>query len=130
MSLDGEGMLIGAFGDDDGGSSAGSAYIYGSVMPTALESEAGVPDAYRLHTNYPNPSNPSTEISFDLPKAAHATLVIYDLMGREVDRLVDQPLSAGTYTATWQAEGLASGIYIYRLTAGAYTAARSMVLFR
>ena len=122
VSLDGEGMLVGAL--------SGAAYVYGPFVPVAIDDEAAVPDAYRLYANYPNPFNPSTEIRFDLPKAAHATLVIYDLMGREVTRLVDRPLPAGTHAVTWQAEGLSSGTYIYRLTAGAYSQARSMVLFR
>ena len=130
VSLDGEGMLVGASGDDGVGNAVGAAYVYGTVLPTAIDDEAAVPDAFRLYANYPNPFNPSTEIGFDLPKAAHATLVIYDLMGREVTRLVDQPLRAGAHTVTWQAEGLSSGTYIYRLTAGTYSQARSMVLFR
>ena len=130
VSINQQGMLVGAFGDDDEGEAAGAAYVFGTVLPTAIDDAAAVPDAYRLHANYPNPFNPSTEIRFDLPKAAHATLVIYDLMGREVTRLVDRPLPAGTHAVTWQAEGLSSGTYIYRLTAGAYSQARSMVLFR
>ncbi len=79
---------------------------------------------------YPNPFNPSTEIRFDLPEAAYVRLVVYDAMGREVARLVDGSLGVGRHAVRWEARGLPSGAYLYRLTAGSFAEARMMVLLR
>jgi len=87
-----------------------------------------VPEAYKLHVNYPNPFNPSTEIRFDLPEAGPVRLIVYDAMGREVARLVDEVMEAGYRHVTWSAAGVPSGVYLYRLTAGGRTLARSMIL--
>jgi len=130
VALDGEGMLIGAYGDDDAGLSSGAAYLFEPMINVAIDDAAAVPTTYSLHPNYPNPFNPETVLRFDLPQAAHARLIIYDMMSREVARLLDTPLGAGTHAVTWQAEGLPSGVYVYRLETGAYSAARTMVLFR
>ncbi len=126
VSVDGEALLVGAFGNGE----KGAAYVFGPTMPVAVDEEAGVPDAFALHGNYPNPFNPSTEIHFDLPKRAHATLVIYNAMGQEVARLIDGPLQAGVHTTTWEAAGMSSGAYLYRLTAGTFSETRVMVLLR
>ena len=81
-----------------------------------------------LLQNYPNPFNPSTEITFRLPTAAHVTLKIYDLIGREVATLVDGQLPAGAHLRRWNAEGLPSGVYFYRLQAGTFTATKRLIL--
>ena len=67
------------------------------------------PRQFVLYQNYPNPFNPRTEIRFALPEAGHVQLVVYDVMGREVARLIDQPLGAGTHAVTWDASRLPSG---------------------
>jgi len=89
-----------------------------------------VPEAFALAQNYPNPFNPSTEIRFDLPQASPVRLVVYNAMGQEVARLVDQPLHAGTHSVTWDASGLPSGVYLYRLTAGAFIDTKAMTLLK
>ena len=71
--------------------------------------------AYELEQNYPNPFNPVTTISFQLPKASNVTLVIYNIQGQEVARLVDGYVGAGYHSVNWDASNAASGIYIYRL---------------
>jgi len=85
---------------------------------TGLVEEKIIPTEYRLQQNYPNPFNPSTTIEFALPKSVHATLKIFDLLGREVATLVNETLEAGVYRKDWDASGLSSGIYVYRLAAG------------
>lgn len=87
-----------------------------------------VPDAFALLQNYPNPFNPSTTIRFALPSPSFVTLTIYDLLGKEVETLVQQRHVAGQYEAQWNAEGLPSGMYFYRLEAGDYVATRPLIL--
>ena len=84
----------------------------------------------RLTQNYPNPFNPTTTISFDLPKTSEVTLKIFNILGEEVTTLVSDRLSAGLYSYEWVASNLASGVYLYRLTAGNYVEMRKMVLMR
>lgn len=75
------------------------------------------PEIYSLSQNYPNPFNPTTTISFGLPRASNVKLIIYDALGREVASLVNGHLTGGYYQYQWDASGLSSGMYIYRLTA-------------
>ena len=65
-----------------------------------------------------------------MPEGAYVRLVVYDAMGREVARLVDQPLHAGTHAVTWDASGLPSGTYLYRLSAGAFSQTKAMTLMK
>jgi hypothetical protein len=85
---------------------------------------------FSLNQNYPNPFNPSTLINFDLPVAGYARVVIYDLMGRSVQTLVDGPLSAGSHQVTFDAGRLASGVYLYRLETAGFTATQKMILVK
>ncbi len=89
-----------------------------------------MPTAYALRQNYPNPFNPTTEIRFYLPEAEHVRLVVYDVMGRQVRVLVDQPLRAGTHAVTWDASGLPSGAYLYRLAAGPFSQTKAVTLLK
>ena len=99
-----------------------------------IAAAGSLPTVFDLHANYPNPFNPSTEIRFDLPEAANVRLTVYDALGREVARLVDGPVGAGYQHATFEASGLPSGVYLYRLEAkgGAETFAKTgqMVLVK
>lgn len=103
----------------------------GDVVATAVEPiSSELPDAFRLERNYPNPFNPSTTIEFSLTGAGPATLEVYDVLGRHVATLVDEPLSAGTYQVRFDGDGLSSGVYVYQLTAGDLQATRSMLLLK
>lgn len=90
--------------------------------------DGSVPDRYALEQNYPNPFNPSTTIDYSIRNAGHVTVDVYDMMGRRVRALVDADLAPGTYQATFNAESLASGVYIYRLKAGNEVLTRKMLL--
>jgi hypothetical protein len=95
--------------------------------------EAPTPTAYVLQQNYPNPFNPSTKIKFSIPvgtEHAPSLLRVYDVLGREVATLVNESLPPGSYEVTFDAAGLASGVYFYRLTVGAFMQAKRMVLMR
>ncbi len=89
-----------------------------------------LPSQYQLHPNFPNPFNPSTEISFDMPYGAPATLKVYDVLGREVATLADGMLEAGTHRVTFDGTGLASGVYIYRLESNNFVQSKKMVLMK
>ncbi len=90
-----------------------------------------VPTTVQLHQNYPNPFNPSTQISFSLPSAQQVTLVVYDMLGREVAVLArQQMMSAGTNYLTFDASGLSSGMYIYRLTSNQSVITKKMTLLK
>ena len=95
-----------------------------------LGAEQSIPEAYALRQNFPNPFNPSTEILFDLPEDATVSLVVYDVLGREVARLVQEELRAGTHRARFDAQGLPSGIYFYRIQAGDFAQTRCMTLLK
>ena len=86
--------------------------------------------SYSLFQNYPNPFNPETNIAFELPKPGEVSLVIYDIQGKEVARLVDEYKPAGSHSITWNAEGFTSGIYFARLTAGNFTQTQKLLLIK
>ena len=88
------------------------------------------PKEYNLGANYPNPFNPETQIDFSLPEDGLTKLIIYDLLGREVSRLVDDDLKAGYHNVTWNASNVASGLYFYRLTSGDFVSTKKMVLLK
>ncbi|HLP17736.1 MAG TPA: carbohydrate-binding protein, partial [Bacteroidota bacterium] len=89
-----------------------------------------LPLHFALRQNYPNPFNPSTTFSFVLPSRSFLTLGVYDVLGRKVSQVLSEELPAGSYTRQWNAEGLPSGFYFYRLTAGSFTETRKLLLMR
>jgi hypothetical protein len=103
----------------------------GNYTSTAIEPVEGqVPTSFKLRQNYPNPFNPSTTIAFDLDRSEFVRLSIYDVSGREIAVLVDGQQPAGAYRVTFDASGLASGMYLYRLQTSGYTASRAMLLIK
>lgn len=89
-----------------------------------------IPSAFALKNNYPNPFNPTTTIHFDVPKLTEVRLEIFDIQGRLIETLVDGQLAAGRYERQWNAENVASGTYLYRLTAGDFSKTQHMVLLK
>jgi len=89
-----------------------------------------VPGEYSLNQNYPNPWNPSTTIKYSVVNNVHVDLIVYDVTGREVARLVNENQSPGTYEITWAPAELTSGIYFYRLQAGSYSDTKRMILIK
>jgi uncharacterized Ntn-hydrolase superfamily protein len=100
------------------------------VINDVSEYAVGVPATFELHQNYPNPFNPSTAIRYQIPSRSHVTLKVYDVLGREVATLANEELKPGSYEVTWDASGVASGVYLYRLEAGAFTETKKLVLLR
>jgi hypothetical protein len=89
-----------------------------------------VPDNYMLNQNYPNPFNPTTEISFVLAKAGHTTLTIYNVLGQKVANLLDINMKQGTHKVTFDARGLASGVYFYHIRSNNFSQIKKMILMR
>jgi hypothetical protein len=88
------------------------------------------PDNFILEQNYPNPFNMETIIRYELKKSANVKLELYDVLGREVASLVNEVMQPGKYSMSWNAEGVQSGVYFYRLSAGNYTQTRKLLLLR
>ena len=88
------------------------------------------PTAYKLSQNYPNPFNPTTEIKFSIAKPGLVTLKVYDILGREVATLVNRELNTGNFSVRFNASNLASGTYIYHLTAGDVQISKKMILLK
>lgn len=106
--------------------------LYGdTAVPNGIIKLGGtVPEQFQLRQNYPNPFNPSTNIVFDVPKKSFINVVIYDILGREVVSLINEELTAGKYSVTWDASNYPSGLYFYRLTANDFTGTRKMILLK
>ncbi|MBU0520181.1 FG-GAP repeat protein [bacterium] len=99
------------------------------LIPSVEITEKNVPQDFRV-TSHPNPFNPSTTFSFTLPEAVQVSLTVYDIGGRLVGTLVDGYRNAGTYQTEFHAEGLASGVYLYHLSAGEHRTTGKMALMK
>lgn len=100
------------------------------VLVSAEEPEEGIPATYALEQNYPNPFNPTTRIRFTLPAPEHATLKVFDILGREITTLIDKPMDPGAHEVEFNAAQLAGGVYYYRLQAGSFHATKSLLLLK
>jgi hypothetical protein len=89
-----------------------------------------IPEVYSLEQNYPNPFNPVTTIRFDLPKVSRVNIQIYNTAGRAVAELVDGWRDAGHHELIFDGAGLASGMYVYHIEAGEFTATKKMILMK
>lgn len=95
-----------------------------------IEVDIGSPMKYELSQNYPNPFNPVTTIEFSLPQTGYVKLSVYNILGEPVAELVNETKEAGVYTINFNAEELNSGLYIYKLTAGNFSAVKKLMLVK
>ena len=102
---------------------------YSDVIVSNNDTES-IPTVFSLSQNYPNPFNPSTKIKFGLPKESKTSLVIYNLLGQEVTRLVNKQLKAGYHEVEFNNSNYSSGIYFYRIQAGDYVETKKMILLK
>ncbi|MEO7292522.1 MAG: T9SS type A sorting domain-containing protein, partial [Ginsengibacter sp.] len=112
-----------------------NAEIYYKRDPTGnpfgiINVNSEVPNQFSLSQNYPNPFNPTTKIQFSLPKSSFANIVVYDMLGKEIETVVNEQLNASTYQADFDGSKFASGVYYYKLLAGDYTQTKKMVLIK
>jgi len=105
--------------------------VFRSVeIATDVKSISNTPSTYLLLPNYPNPFNPTTVISYQIPQRGFVTLKIFDLLGKEVATLVNEEKPAGKYEVDFSAKGLASGVYIYRMKVNDFIESKKMILLR
>ncbi len=97
---------------------------------TTASNETEMPKEYALFNNYPNPFNPVTTITYQLPKSGSVTLKIFDVLGREVKTLVNEQKEMGRYTVTFNASSFASGMYVYQLRANDFISTKKMLLLK
>ena len=89
-----------------------------------------IPTKFLLSQNYPNPFNPSTSIQYAVSSRQFVTLKVYDILGNEIETLVNEEKSTGTYEITGYAENLPSGVYFYKMTGGNYSETKKMLLLK
>ena len=98
--------------------------------PVVADNNINVPAQYSLKQNYPNPFNPVTTIAYTLASTGNVKLIVYDILGREVKTLVNEVQQQGSYTVSFNASGLASGVYFYRIKSGSFSDIKKMILVK
>jgi hypothetical protein len=102
----------------------------GTGIMTRIDEKNKVPSTFSLNQNFPNPFNPTTVISYGLSVYGRVTLIVYDLLGREVKTLVNEVKRPGRYQVTVDGIDLPSGVYLYRLATGSYVETKKMILIK
>lgn len=107
-----------------------SVRINNSLDMLLITSESNLPLYYELSQNYPNPFNPSTTIDYQIPKNGNVKLIIFNILGQEIDILVNEFKQSGSYDIKFNASDLSSGIYFYRIESGSFSEIKSMILLK
>ena len=105
---------------------------------TFIEEETTLPTQFSLEQNYPNPFNPETKIKYSVPQTSQVQIKVFDVLGNEIETLVNEEKPVGTYELTWnaanlpsrQGSALTSGVYFYQLKAGEYAQTKKMILIK
>ena len=92
--------------------------------------ETYVPESFSISHNYPNPFNPSTKIRYSIPQSSNVIVKVFDILGNEIETLINEEKTAGTYEMTWYAENLSSGIYFYQIKTENYIETKKMILIK
>jgi hypothetical protein len=103
---------------------------WGTGQITGVDDGSSIPITYELYNNYPNPFNPATTIKYDIAKESKVSIKVYDVLGREVATLVNEAKTTGHYSVDFDASKLASGMYIYKITAGSFVKSIKMMLLK
>ena len=104
--------------------------LYALQIPTSVNEETKLSTTYQLHQNYPNPFNPTTKIKFSIPKSDIVKIRVYDILGKEIQTLLNEYKTTGSYEVEFDASNLPSGVYFYRIISGSYSVTKKMILLR
>ena len=99
-------------------------------VPVSVEYETIQPTQFALEQNYPNPFNPSTKIQYSVPQTSQVQIKVFDVLGNEIETLVNEEKPTGTYELTWNAANLPSGVYFYQIKAGSFIETKKMILIK
>lgn len=103
----------------------------GGGAPSSIpQFPVNIPQTFSLYQNYPNPFNPSTKIKFDLPKNENVKIIIFDILGRKLETLLDENLTAGVHEVNWNASRYAAGVYFYMLLTDGTKETKKMILIK
>jgi hypothetical protein len=105
-------------------------FTYKLIITEVVSESGNAPEHYSLWQNYPNPFNPSTKIRFSVPQSSNVVIKVFDILGSEIETLVNEEKPAGNYEVEFDATRLPSGIYFYRLQAGNFVGTKKMVLMK
>jgi hypothetical protein len=130
LAVVGNEVVVGGAFISAGGVSAIGVARWNSGTSRVEQLSPTAPKTFLLEQNYPNPFNPSTTIRYQLPVASEVKLEVYDVLGKKIATLVSERQSAGSYQVVWNASGLSSGTYFYRLQAGTFTQTKKMILVK
>jgi len=101
------------------------------ITPTSVQSfDSPNPEIFYLFQNYPQPFNPATTIKYQIPELSFVTIKVFDLLGNEIETLVNEKRQPGIYEVNFNADGLASGVYIYKLIAGNFTSSKKLIILK
>jgi hypothetical protein len=128
LAISTNGGTIIAGGPQDGGAGAVWVFVNPSIGIKPISSE--IPKDYSLSQNYPNPFNPTTKFKFQISKLSDTKITVFDVLGREVETLVNQQLQPGTYEVDWNASNFSSGVYFYKLETNRFSNVKKMVLVK
>ena len=102
----------------------------GGISFVEEEQISTIPTEFLLSHNYPNPFNPSTKIKYSVPQSSNVVIKVYDILGNEIETLINEEKPAGNYELNWNAVNLPSGVYFYQLRAGSFVETKKMILLK
>ena len=106
-------------------------WYHAKDLVTAIEQISDImPDEYRLEQNYPNPFNPTTTIQFSIPKPSFVTIILFNVRGEKVTKLIEEEKQPGVYQTIFDASELATGVYFYRINAGEFVQMKKLMILK
>ena len=123
-------IVAGDYTDSTNGSNFFAMRLKQKVGTGVVETKEDLPTTYSLSQNYPNPFNPTTTIRYSIPSAGVVQLKVYDILGSELSTLIDEYKQAGVYEVEFDAAKFTSGVYLYKLTSGEYSATKKMMVLK